>query len=116
MMTPSIQEIKEDIIYENIPINIKNHLMASELSIPENGIFVNTISHNTLVQKLCLGEIIPFNKPQAYYETLKYVNTVGDINLKPAYHYADNPMAAWEKIYDIRDAKETAMNYLLDFS
>lgn len=73
------------------------------------------IKQNTLVTRLCLGELIPLKKPQAYYDTLRYINSIGDYRLKPMYHYAENPKEAWNKICDIQATRDDAMNLIRNF-
>ena len=73
------------------------------------------VSQNTLIQRLCLGELIPIKKPQAYYDTLKYINDIGWIRLMSLYCYAEDPKTAWDKIYDIQDVRDDAMRLIRDF-
>lgn len=73
------------------------------------------LKQNTVIQRLCLRELIPLKKPQAYYNTLKYVNLIGDYRLNTMYHYADDPKLAWDKICDIQDVRDEAMDLIRDF-
>lgn len=73
------------------------------------------LKQNTVIQRLCLGELIPIKKPQAYYDTLKYVNLIGDYRLNMMYQNADNPIVAWDKICDIQDVRNDAMDLIRDF-
>ena len=73
------------------------------------------VSQNTLIQRLCLGELIPIKKPQAYYDTLKYINDIGWIRLMSLYHYSENPQITWDKICDVQDARDDAMRLIRDF-
>ena len=73
------------------------------------------LKQNTVIQRLCLGELIPIKKPHAYYDTLKYVNLIGDYRLNMMYQNADNPNVAWDKICDIQDVRNDAMDLIRDF-
>lgn len=73
------------------------------------------VSQNTVIQRLCLGELIPIKKPQAYYDTLKYINDIGWIRLMSLYRYAEDPKTAWDKICDIQDVRDEAMDLIRDF-
>ena len=73
------------------------------------------VSQNTVIQRLCLGELIPIKKPQAYYDTLKFVNLIGDYRLNTLYRNADDPKTAWEMICDIQDVRDDAMTLIRDF-
>ena len=73
------------------------------------------MKQNTVIQRLCLGELIPIKKPHAYYDTLKYVNLIGDYRLNMMYQNADNPNVAWDKICDIQDVRNDAMDLIRDF-
>ena len=73
------------------------------------------LKQNTVIQRLCLRELIPLKKPQAYYNTLKYINLIGDYRLNTMYHYADDPKLAWDKICDIQDVRDEAMDLIRDF-
>ena len=72
-------------------------------------------SETLLIQRLCLGELIPIKKPQAYYDTLKFVNLIGDYQLNTLYRNADDPKTAWDKICDIQDVRNDAMTLIRDF-
>ena len=73
------------------------------------------VRKNTLIQRLCLGELIPIKKPQAYYDTLKYINDIGWIRLMSLYGYAENPQIAWDKICDVQDVRDDTMRLIRDF-
>ena len=73
------------------------------------------VSQNTLIQRLCLGELIPIKKPEAYYDTLRYINDIGWIRLMSLYRYAEDSKTAWDKICDIQDARDDAMRLIRDF-
>ena len=73
------------------------------------------LKQNRVIQRLCLGELIPIKKPHAYYDTLKYVNLIGDYRLNMMYQNADNPNVAWDKICDIQDVRNDAMDLIRDF-
>lgn len=73
------------------------------------------LKQNTVIQRLCLGELIPIKKPQTYYDTLKYVNLMGDYRLNMMYQNADDPNVAWDKICDIQDIRNDAMDLIRDF-
>ena len=73
------------------------------------------VSQNTLIQRLCLGELIPIKKPQAYYDTLKYINDIGWIRLMSLYHYAEDSKTAWDKICDVQDVRDDTMRLIRDF-
>lgn len=73
------------------------------------------VSQNTVIQRLCLGELIPIKKPVAYYDTLRYINDIGWIRLMSVYRYAEDPKSAWDKICDIQDVRDEAMDLIRDF-
>ena len=73
------------------------------------------VSQNAVIQRLSLGELIPIKKPQAYYDTLKFVNLIGDCRLNTLYRNADDPKAAWDKICDIQEVRNDAMTLIRDF-
>ena len=73
------------------------------------------LKQNTVIQRLCFGELIPIKKPQTYYNTLKYINLIGDYRLNMMYQNADDPNAAWDKICDIQDVRDEAMTLIRDF-
>ena len=73
------------------------------------------VSQNTLIQRLCLGELIPIKKPEEYYDTLRYINDIGWIRLMSVYRYAEDPKTAWDKICDIQDVRDDAMRLIRDF-
>ena len=73
------------------------------------------VSQNAVIQRLCLGELIPIKKPQVYYDTLKFVNLIGDYRLNTLYRNADDPKTAWDKICDIQDVRNDAMTLIRDF-
>ena len=73
------------------------------------------VSQNTVIQRLCLGELIPIKKPVAYYDTLRYINDIGWIRLMSIYRYAEEPKTAWDKICDIQDVRDEAMDLIRDF-
>ena len=73
------------------------------------------VSQNTLIQRLCLGELIPIKKPQAYSDTLRYINDIGWIRLMSLYHYAEDSKTAWDKICDIQDVRDDTMRLIRDF-
>ena len=73
------------------------------------------LKQNTVIQRLCFGELIPIKKPQTYYSTLKYINLIGDYRLNMMYQNADDPNAAWDKICDIQDVRDDAMRLIRDF-
>ena len=73
------------------------------------------VSQNTVIQRLCLGELIPIKKPVAYYDTLRYINDIGWIRLMSVYRYAEDPKTAWDKICDIQDVRDEAMDLIRDF-
>ena len=70
---------------------------------------------NTVIQRLCLGELIPIKKPVAYYDTQRYINDIGRIRLMSVYRYAEDPKSAWDKICDIQDVRDEAMDLIRDF-
>ena len=73
------------------------------------------VSQNTVIQRLCLGELIPIKKPEVYYDTLRYINDIGWIRLMSLYRYAEDPKIAWDKICDIQDVRDDAMRLIRDF-
>ena len=73
------------------------------------------VSQNTVIQRLCLGELIPIKKPEVYYDTLRYINDIGWIRLMSLYRYADDPKTAWDNICDIQDVRDDAMRLIRDF-
>lgn len=73
------------------------------------------VSQNTIIQRLCLGELIPIKKPEAYHDTLRYINDIGWIRLMSLYRYAEDPKIAWDKICDIQDVRDDAMRLIRDF-
>ena len=73
------------------------------------------VSQNTVIQRLCLGELIPIKKPEAYYDTLRYINDIGWIRLMSLYRYAEDSKTAWDKICDIQDVRDDAMRLIRDF-
>ena len=73
------------------------------------------LKQNTVIQRLCFGELIPIKKPETYYNTLKYINLIGDYRLNMMYQNADDPNAAWDKICDIQDVRDEAMTLIRDF-
>ena len=73
------------------------------------------LKQNTVIQRLCFGELIPIKKPQTYYNTLKYINLIGDYRLNMMYQNAVDPNAAWDKICDIQDVRDEAMTLIRDF-
>ena len=73
------------------------------------------VSQNTVIQRLCLGELIPIKKPEAYYDTLRYINDIGWIRLMSLYRYAEDSKIAWDKICDIQDVRDDAMRLIRDF-
>ena len=73
------------------------------------------VSQNILIQRLCLGELIPIKKPEAYYDTLRYINDIGWIRLMSLYLYAEDSKTAWDKICDVQDVRDDAMRLIRDF-
>ena len=73
------------------------------------------VSQNTVIQRLCLGELIPIKKPEVYYDTLRYINDIGWIRLMSLYRYAEDSKTAWDKICDIQDVRDDAMRLIRDF-
>ena len=73
------------------------------------------VSQNTVIQRLCLGELIPIKKPEAYYDTLRCINDIGWIRLISLYCYVEDPKTAWDKICDIQDVRDDAMRLIRDF-
>ena len=59
--------------------------------------------------------MIPIKKSQAYYDTLKYINDIGWIRLMSLYRYAEDQKIAWDKICDIQDVRDDAMDLIGDF-
>ena len=51
----------------------------------------------------------------AHYDTLKYINSFGDFQLNMMYRDADDPKAAWDKIYDIQDVWNDTKSLIRDF-